>query len=185
MITEPQIAAIIDRIIEREGGARYTNRAEDRGGPTKFGITMAALQNYRKRPVSDNDVATLGEVEARAIYRSVYLEGPGFGVIEHAGLLDLVVDSAVQHGPMKAIKLLQEALRVQVDGQFGPVTKKVLQHSWAPTVYRELLAARIQLYGRIITKIVDDKDRDGITDAAENASGWMNRMAEFVRGVPT
>nr|WP_222532573.1 glycosyl hydrolase 108 family protein [Azospirillum sp. 412522] len=46
--------AIIDTILRREGWPRYTDRPSDRGGPTKGGITLATLTNWRKRPVMRN-----------------------------------------------------------------------------------------------------------------------------------
>ena len=38
---------IISAILVREGGGRYTDVPADRGGPTKYGITQAALAEYR------------------------------------------------------------------------------------------------------------------------------------------
>ena len=66
---------IIDGIIKREGG--YVNNPADRGGPTKFGITLKTLKAWRGSPVTAWGVEGLGEDEAREIYESEYLVKPG------------------------------------------------------------------------------------------------------------
>jgi lysozyme family protein len=58
---------LITELIEREG-REYSNRAADRGGPTKFGVTQKTLSIWRRRPVSALEVEALEEWEARKIY---------------------------------------------------------------------------------------------------------------------
>ena len=65
--------------IEREGGAAYTNRGDDRGGPTKYGITQGMLARARGHEVAAADVEALTEAEARTIYREKVLIEPGAG----------------------------------------------------------------------------------------------------------
>ena len=60
--------AIIDGILDAEGRV-YTNRAADRGGPTKFGITIKTLSNWRGRVADAREVELLSEAEPRSIYR--------------------------------------------------------------------------------------------------------------------
>ncbi len=74
---------IISDILRREGD-RYTNHPADRGGPTKYGITLLTLAAYRdamnaggEHPsATAADVERLTEVEARAIYSIVFLQQP-------------------------------------------------------------------------------------------------------------
>src|SRR3990172_7566648 len=42
--------AMISWVIEREGGAKFTDDPADRGGATKFGITAATLGRARRQP---------------------------------------------------------------------------------------------------------------------------------------
>ena len=53
MIT-PRLQTLIAELIQREGG--YVDDPDDRGGPTKYGITLATLQAWRHTPVSAADV---------------------------------------------------------------------------------------------------------------------------------
>jgi len=174
---------IIDGIIVREGGATYTDRPEDRGGPTKFGITLGRLSRFLKRPATAQDVKALAEPTARLIYRedisAVHLDQ-----VPDKLLLELLADSAANHGPARAIKFLQAALHVTEDGILGPTTLQTLQHSLWTQVFKDALAERIQFYGRLVTNDRRDVDHDGVTDAAEMAAGWFNRVSEFVRRCP-
>lgn len=167
------IDKILDAIIAREGG--WVDHSLDRGGPTKYGITQRTLSEWRGAPATAEDVRSLEESEARQIYRSEYVEKPGFADLLHAGLQELLVDMAVNHGPDRAIKSLQKALGVAVDGVLGPVSKAAIAAYPVRVVYRGLLAERIRLYGRIIS---NDHTQ------AVFASGWLNRAAEFVLRAP-
>src|SRR3990170_1554728 len=143
-----QIESLIGEILEREGG--FVDHADDRGGPTNMGITLATLREWRGRETSAEDVRLLSEDEARAIYRDRYVVRPGFAAVPEP-LRSLLVDSGVNHGTVRASRWLQEALAVTVDGIVGPETEGALAVCDLPRIYRKVLAARIRGYGRIIT----------------------------------
>lgn len=164
---------IIEDILRREGG--FVDHAADRGGPTNFGITQATLAEWRGRPASIDDVKSLTSNEAREIYREQYIVRPGFLGIENEAIRALVIDSAVNHGIKPAVKLLQNAARVFPDGIFGPNTKDAVNRMTSSVLYRRLCAARVRLYGDIIT---------GRPSQAVFAKGWANRVAEFIEGGP-
>ena len=65
---------IIGEIIKREGG--FVDHPSDRGGPTKFGITLRTLRAWRGQPVTREDVRTLTKAEARQIYAERYIQSP-------------------------------------------------------------------------------------------------------------
>lgn len=168
--TTSVVNALIDAILVREGD-RYTNRAADRGGPTKYGITQATLAKYRGHPVSAADVAALTEAEARAIYLRAYIDDPEFDHIDDAHLRGLLVDSGVQHGPARAVRWVQRAVGVKVDGVLGPISLGAINIANAITLYMRVLARRVRFYGEIISA---DHTQ------AENAAGWANRVAAFI-----
>jgi lysozyme family protein len=160
---------IITGIIQREGG--FVNDPADAGGPTNWGITQSTLAHYRMRPVTVEEVEHLSITEARAIYRERYIVGPGFDQIKDERLLELVVDSAVQHGVVGAVRLLQAALGVAVDGVFGDATRAALAGATPGQLWIKLAAERVAYYGRIIT----DKPVN-----AKFAAGWMARMRDLI-----
>lgn len=167
------VESIINDIIRREGG--FINHPNDRGGPTKYGITAKTLGNWRQlgRLATSNEVTALTETEAREIYRHRYIIVPGFDAISHLALQVLLVDAGVHSGPQKAVRWLQEALGVTVDGVIGPKTRAALAATDQSKLYSKVLAARLRHLGRLITK---DPEQSVF------AAGWMNRMAEFVEG---
>ena len=94
-----------------EGG--YVNDPADPGGETRYGIS--------KRAHPDVDIKSLTLDQARDIYRRDYWQAASCDSMpERIG--HLVFDCAVHHGVKTAIKLLQRALKVADDGEFGPIT---------------------------------------------------------------
>lgn len=161
---------IVDAILIREGSA-YTNHPADRGGPTKFGITQETLNVFRGKPVSPEDVEHLSATEAREIYKQKYIKNAGFGAIKDSRLKAFVIDSAVNHGILTAVKLLQRALRVKDDGILGPETRKALDECSASRVHLQMIGQRAMFYGAILTK-----------DPSQCvfAKGWMNRLNDCI-----
>lgn len=165
---------VIDDLLRREGSA-YTNRPSDRGGPTKFGITLATLAAWRKATVTAWDVEHLQEQEARDIYRVTYVAPWGF--ISSPRLREFLIDSGVNHGVHKAAMLLQRALGVLDDGDIGPATRAALANLDGETLRLRVIAERMKLYGRIVG---DEAKTDGEATQADNINGWLNRLAEFL-----
>lgn len=145
---------VIKDIITREGG--YVNNPNDLGGPTKYGITLATLSEWRNTACSALDVEQLTEQEASDIYEAKYAK-PFNMWMQYPELYNLIVDSAVQHGVGRVNEWLETIIVTTQDPH---------------VVYKHMLRKRIKFYGRIITKRVEN---------AVFAEGWMNRVSEFVR----
>ncbi len=160
---------IIKDIIRREGG--FVDDPDDRGGATKYGITQETLSEHLGRPASRDDVFNLSEMTAALIYEERYIKAPHFDRIENEPLRGLVVDCGVNHGPSRAAKWLQQAVKVTADGAVGPNTLTALNRADAGEVYLYVLAKRIRFYGSIIS---NDHSQ------AKFAAGWLNRAAEFL-----
>ncbi len=160
---------ILEAVLRREGG--FVDHPADRGGPTKYGVTQDTLSAWRGAPATPADVAGISAAEARRIYQKLYIEGPGFDRIVDDRLRMLVVDCAVNHGPARAARWLQEAAGADVDGIFGPLTAGAVNGAETGAVYRRLLAARCRFYGRLIA---------GDRSQAAFAAGWTARLAEFI-----
>ena len=178
------VDSIIDDIIRREGG--FTDRRADRGSATNYGITISTLSDWYGRAASIDDVKNLPEQEAREIYRERYLIMPGFLGIENETIRAFAVDSAVQHGSGNAVKFLQRAAHVFVDGIFGPKTRDAVNRMTPAALYRRACAARVRFYGAIVShdpELVRAK-LAGHDLQAENALGWANRIAEFIEESP-
>lgn len=119
------IDRMINAVLYREGG--YITHPFDKGGPTNYGITLAALETKRGHQVTEEDVRTLPVEEARAIYCDQYYRGPKIDRLP-VRIQPQLFDMAVNHGPRTAIRLLQGMLLTEgygplpVDGFIGPGT---------------------------------------------------------------
>lgn len=190
---------IISDILDREG-EEFTDHPADRGGPTKWGVTLDTFRAYRKalapqfgadpNPSTDQLIAWLKDLsrgEASDILEHLYLTGPGFHLVSNTTLRALLVDSGVQHGTKTTIRMLQHVLdagrnKVRIDGILGPETLNVIDRQPTAQIYVGILAARCRLYGSIISrdpKLVAAK-LAGYRLQAENAAGWANRLATFI-----
>lgn len=175
------VADIIQDILTREGSA-YSDRGADRGGPTKYGITLQTLTGARGSPCTAIDVQNLTVTEAYQIYSLRYVTAPGFNRVSDVSLEALMVDAAVQHGPDEASKMLQRAAGAVADGKIGDATIAAVNARDPKRLYAAVCAARIRLYGALVAH--DPKlaaaAQAGFALQAENALGWANRIAGFV-----
>jgi len=161
--------AIADAIIQREGG--FTDHPNDRGGATKYGITLRTLEWWRKRPVTVEDVKNLSLDEAREIYIAMYIKAPGFDKVPESMLQLQLVDFGVNSGPGAAILNLQEILGVPADGKLGPRTLEALSQADLNKVNIALLKRRLMMIARIVKR--DNKQ-------VAFLMGWIKRVLEFI-----
>lgn len=178
--------ALIAGIIQREGG--FVDHPADRGGPTKWGITAKTLEIFRRKvgrffgTITRADVEALTVEEATRIYEDLYVVEPGFDAIADPRLQECVVDAGVNHGPRHAAKWLQYAADVPQDGDVGPVTIAAVNAADPMELFLWIQAFRLRLFGRLVSLDPQLKaaTRAGFTLQAEFASGWNNRIAEFL-----
>lgn len=160
---------IIDDLIRREGSA-FTDHPNDRGGATKYGITLATLREERGPLVGPLDVKRLTEQDARDIYSRRYIRRPGFDMVKDDRLRALLVDFGVNSGPKAAVLALQRAIGASPDGRFGAETMRLLEGKEGAKTYAGVLRGRMKLYVDIV-----------LADHSQLVflRGWMNRLGEF------
>ena len=175
------IETVITELIDREG-REYTNDPSDHGGPTKFGVTLAALSRYRGRPCVPSDVEQLEEREARNLYRNDYLTSIGLHRIKDPYVMVLAFDIGVNHGTHRAVRWLQQIAGIPADGVFGDQTEVAVNTMDPVRLYQRLIARRVRFIGEIIAHDPERKraSKDGYKLQAKFASGWCNRAAEFI-----
>ena len=124
----------IQIILAEEGG--QVNHPRDPGGLTNYGISQ--------RSYPDLNIAALTKETAIALYRRDYWN-PVHGDELPDGLDLLLLDCAVNQGPVTAIRLLQEALKLDQDGALGPITLANARRT-LPNVLAEFCALRAWRY---------------------------------------
>lgn len=144
----------VEIIIEHEGG--YVDDRLDPGGETKYGIS--------KRAHPDLDIKNLTVEQAATVYCYRYWH-PVHGDDLPDSIALFTFDAAVQHGPSRARKMLQEALGVAVDGIIGPNTLGAVADANTHDLLVEFGALRMRYYGNL-----GQFDRYGL--------GWSRRMID-------
>ena len=125
---------LIEELIEREGG--YVNHPDDKGGPTRFGITESVARAHGYAGA----MALLPRDEAAAIYRRLYWLRPRFDAIAQRApqVAAELFDTGANMGPAVATTFLQRALTalnrngqdypdLVPDGRAGPRTLAALE----------------------------------------------------------
>lgn len=133
-------------VLDMEGG--FVDDPDDTGGATRFGITIDTLEMWRGEPLTPEDVRNLSLDEAKAIYRVKYWEKCRCHEMPDDIAL-VLFDAAVNHGPDRAVRLLQRAAGVTDDGVIGPVTLSAVR---GEGVLDEFVVLRAMLYARLNVK---------------------------------
>lgn len=177
MAMNQQVKAMIDDIIKREGG--YVYHKDDKGGPTKYGITLKTLEAWRdEKDLYSEDIRLLSKSEASEIYEDMYYSKPSIGLLPEL-IQPVVFDMAVNMGPKAAIKLMQNVITrmgspIVIDGEIGPRTSQsamIACNVYGFNVVSQICAARIEFYRDIVKR-----------DASQKVflQGWVNRANSFL-----
>jgi len=106
--------ACLPIILASEGGFTV-----DQGGPTCLGVTQRTLSSFLGRAASIDEVKALTPETVAPLYRANFYHAAHCD--ELAPGVDLMVfDEAINEGVGRAVRHLQQALGVKVDGAFGP-----------------------------------------------------------------
>lgn len=103
-----------------EGG--FSDNPNDRGGPTKYGITIETLTKWRKKPCTRADVWALDLSEAKEIYLAWYWNQHRLGEITNTQVAMCIFDQVVNSNAFEVIQLIQRIVGVTADGFIGPKT---------------------------------------------------------------
>lgn len=182
MMEPREVEAMIRRLMAREGG--YVDHPADRGGPTKWGITLATLQAARQHPITASDVWGLGEAEAIDVYRRLWLDHSRLCLRQwpYRRLAEVTLDAAVMFslGRAMAVKWVQEAInrrldadetKLAVDGWAGPRTREAMLRFAERDLAADVVGARCRKHARVV------EARPGQILFLE---GWINRATEWV-----
>lgn len=145
----------VEFVLKHEGG--YVNDPHDAGGETKFGISKRAYPNL--------DIKNLTRDKAIEIYKRDYWDRlPNtLPAVIHCVLFDCAVNTGVG----RAIRLLQSAVKVNPDGQWGKLSQSALNKISADEALIKFATERIMFYSALSTF-----NRFG--------KGWINRVVESI-----
>lgn len=153
--------ASLAHVLQSEGG--FVNNPSDPGGMTNLGCTKAVWEEFVGHPVSEADMRGLTPADVAPLYKRKYWDKVS-GDDLPAGLDYAVFDAAINSGPGRAAKWLQEAVGVVADGAIGKGT----------------LAAVAAFDVQELIKAYNDKRLgflQGLPTFGTFGKGWTNRVA--------
>jgi len=168
------IDEILADVLVKEGWPTYTEPREgypDRGGPTKGGITLRALEAYKGKRCTRRELKLLKRKDAIALLQRRFVHQQGIDRLAVEEIGPQLVDISVHSGPVLAVKDLQGVLGVPVDGIIGPQTWEAYSRLDARVVGNRLAMARALRLCRHVKKHPDQ---------LVFLVGWVSRCLSFI-----
>ena len=166
-----QIRDILEETLDKEGWPAYTDHPQDRGGPTKGGVTLRTLDSWRGRRCTRKELERLTKKEAIEILRRRYIDVQGIHKLSDLEIQAQVVDDAIHSGPVLAVKDLQRAIDVKDDGIIGPITFERIVNLGDEESSKRLAVERTIRLTRIVAK--DSSQLVWLV-------GWVTRSLGFI-----
>jgi len=149
------------RVLASEGG--FVNHPSDPGGMTNLGCTKAVWEEFVGHPVSEADMRALTPDLVAPLYRRKYWDKVSGDQLPK-GLDYAVFDAAINSGPGRAAKWLQQLVGVTADGAIGPGTLAAVATKPVQTLIAQYNDTRLQFLESLPTWGTFGK-------------GWGNRIA--------
>lgn len=110
-------------VLHHEGG--FVAHPLDPGGITNLGCTKTTWERWCGRPVSEDEMRDLTPADVSPLYKERYWDKVKADELP-AGVDYVVFDTAINSGPGRAVKLLQEVIGTTPDGAIGPLTLRAV-----------------------------------------------------------
>lgn len=115
--------AALAAVLHHEGG--YVHHKDDPGGMTNLGCTKTTWEKWCGHPVDEADMRALTQADVAPLYKDKYWDKVKADELP-AGVDYVVFDTAINSGPGRAAKFLQEAIGTAPDGAIGPLTLRAV-----------------------------------------------------------
>ena len=106
-------------VLMSEGG--FVNNPKDPGGMTNLGVTARTWEDWVGHAPSEKEMRELTPEKVAPLYKRKYWDAIKGDDLPN-GISYCVFDCAVNSGPGRAVKLLQQAIGVNADGAIGHAT---------------------------------------------------------------
>lgn len=155
---------------------KYTNNKNDRGGATKFGITLATWRKvgYDKNGdgvLNEEDVKLLTEEDFHRVFKQNYWNACKADKIQDQSVANMLVDFAYNSGVSRAVKYLQKTLGVTADGIIGRNTLSAINGSDGKILFERFKKERKNYLIRI-----------AVGEQKNNLEGWLRRVSYITYG---
>lgn len=140
--------AALAAVLHHEGG--FVNHKDDPGGMTNLGCTKATWEKWCGRQVTEAEMRALEASDVAPLYKEKYWDKV-YGNDLPAGVDYAVFDCAINSGPGRSIKFLQEALGTTPDGAIGPKTLAAVKAADPATLVSTLCDKRLEFLKELPT----------------------------------
>lgn len=140
--------ASLDFVLKEEGG--FVNDPRDSGGMTNLGVTKVVWEAWVGHPVDERVMRNLTPEYVKPMYEQKYWKPSGCDTLPK-GLDYAVFDFAVNAGPGRSVKTLQQSIGCVPDGMLGPRVISALANSNIRNVVEKFCAAREDYYKSLKT----------------------------------
>ena len=154
--------AALAHVLSSEGG--FVNHPKDPGGMTNLGCTKNTWEEYVGHQVSENDMKNLTPELVSPLYKRKYWDKVA-GDDLPSGLDYAVFDAAINSGPGRAAKWLQEVVGVTADGAIGKGTLAAVASMDTQKLIAQYNDKRLQFL-------------EGLPTFATFGKGWSRRVSE-------
>ncbi|MFZ9959251.1 MAG: glycoside hydrolase family 108 protein [Candidatus Limnocylindrus sp.] len=113
----------LKHVLAHEGG--FVEHPNDPGGATNLGVTKETWERWVGHGVSVDAIRALTVADVTPVYREKYWDRAKCGALP-VGIDYCVFDTAVNSGPGRAVKFLQEVVGSTPDGVIGPLTLRAV-----------------------------------------------------------
>lgn len=135
-------------VLKSEGG--WSDNPADPGGATMKGITLANFRRYIDPKGTKDDLRHITDAQLAACYRKFYWDAVAGDALPD-GVDYAVFDFAVNSGPGRAARYLQQLVGVSPDGVIGPATIAAVNKQPAGVTIDRLCDARLAFLQRLST----------------------------------
>ena len=149
-------------VLKSEGG--FVNHPKDPGGMTNLGCTKNTWEEYVGHPVSESDMRDLTPELVAPLYKRKYWDKIA-GDDLPSGVDYAVFDAAINSGPGRAAKWLQETVGVTADGSIGKGTLAAVHTMDVQDLIAKYNDRRLQFL-------------EGLPTFATFGKGWSRRVSE-------
>lgn len=157
----------IKQFIRKWEGTSFVNDPLDKGGPTKWGITLKTFKQYYKDATVE-DLKNITEEQYDTILRKGYYDKMKADKIDNKSIALLCVDICYGSGSGTAIRKIQRCIGCKaIDGIVGPETLGLLNGPNPEYIFKRLWQMRQVWFQNIV--LANPSQKKWI-------NGWMNRL---------
>lgn len=155
---------------------KYTNNKKDKGGPTKYGITLATWRRvgYDKNGdgvLNEEDVKLLTKDDFHRVFKQNFWNACKADKIQDQSVANMLVDFAYNSGVKRAATYLQLTLGITADGIIGNKTLFAINKSNGKRLFERFKKIREDY----LKSIAKGEQKDYL-------DGWLRRLSYITYG---